>query len=274
VIQEALERGELLLHSWGMSDEEYSSAEENAMQKPKCLNGRPAQVIIRTRRCRELPWSRHFFYRKESIRTTWKCRLALLLLIMLLVSVTRGFWMLKIGQSLVCAEEIRPSDVILVENLDPDYLVFERAAALHKMGLAARVLVPTAASRDPEIANPVSQGIAELMARVARLQNAEILPIRIFEPISLNAAYQIRDFLTKEHLRSVIVVTNGFRSKRSLLVYHAVLDPAGIKVGCMPVFGQKTLKNWTETWHGIEGVTEQFLKLQYYRFYVLKNLLV
>jgi hypothetical protein len=71
------------------------------------------------------------------------------------------------------------------------------------------------------------------MARVARLQNAEILPIRIFEPISLNAAYQIRDFLTKEHLRSVIVVTGGFRSKRSLLVYHTVLDPAGIKVGCM-----------------------------------------
>src|SRR5262245_45502090 len=121
------------------------------MQKPKCLNGRPAQVTIRTRRYRGLPWSRHFFYRKESIRTTWKCRLALLLLSMLLVSVTRGFWMLKIGQSLVCTEEIRPSDVLLVENFNPDYLVFERAAALHKMGLAARVLVPTAASRDPEI---------------------------------------------------------------------------------------------------------------------------
>ena len=107
------------------------------------------------------------------------------------------------------------------------------------------------------------------MARVAQLQNVEILPIRIREPVSLNAAYQIRDFLSKEHLSSVIVVTDGFRSKRSALVYHAVLDPASIKVGCIPVFGGNTPKNWTVTWHGIEDVTEQFLKLQYYRFYVL-----
>jgi hypothetical protein len=191
------------------------------------------------------------------------------MLVMLFMSVTRGFWMLRIGQSLVCTEEISPSDVILVENFDPHYLVFERAAALRKAGLAARVLVPTQASHDPERVNPVSRGMTELMARVARLQDPEILPIRIFEPVSLNAAYQIRDFLTKEHLRSVIVVTDGFRSKRSSLVYHAVLDPAGIKVGCVPVFGQKTPKNWTQTWHGIQDVTAQFLKLQYYRFYVL-----
>jgi hypothetical protein len=214
-------------------------------------------------------WQRHLFYKKESIKTTWKLRLVLLLLGILLVSVTREFWMLRIGQSLVCTEEMRPSDVILVENFSPAYLVFERAAALHQAGLAARILVPTGASRDPESADPVSQGMTELIARVARLQDPEILPIRMLEPVSLNAAYQIRDFLTKEHLRSVIVVTDGFRSQRSALVYHAVLDPVGIKVGCMPVFGKTTPKNWTVTWHGIEDVTEQFLKLQYYRFYIL-----
>jgi hypothetical protein len=218
---------------------------------------------------REPSWHRHFFYRKESIKTTWKFRLALLMLVILLISVTRGFWMLQIGQSLVCTEEISPSDVILVENFNLHYLVFERAAALHKAGFAARVLVTTDASRDPERANPVSQSIAELMSQVAQLQNPTILPIQIFEPISLNAAYQIRDFLSKEHLSSVIVVTDGFRSKRSALVYHAVLGHAGIKVSCMPVFGERTPENWAVTWHGIEQVTEQFLKLQYYRFYIL-----
>jgi hypothetical protein len=191
------------------------------------------------------------------------------MLVMFLMFVTRGFWMLRIGQSLVCTEAMSPSDVILVENFDPHYLVFERAAALHKAGFAARVLVHTDASHNPERANAVSQGIAELMSKIARLQNPTILPIRIVEPVSLNAAYQIRDFLLKEQLRSVIVVTDGFRSQRSALVYHAVLDPAGIKVSCMPVFGERTPKNWTATWHGIEEVTKQFLKIQYYRFYVL-----
>ena len=153
------------LLSLGIQQEYSGRLLKNSTLKrtPSCFFS--PQVTIRTRRYRGLPWPRHFFYRKESIRTTWKFRLALLLLIMLLVSVTRGFWMLKIGQSLVCAEEISPSDVILVENFDPNYLVFERAAALYKVGFAARVLVPTAASRDPERANPVSQGIAELMAR-------------------------------------------------------------------------------------------------------------
>ena len=65
------------------------------------------------------------------------------------------------------------------------------------------------------------------------------------------------------------MVTPGFRSQRSSLVYQAVLAPAGIAVYCVPVFGQKTPANWTETWHGIQEVAEQFLKLQYYRFYVL-----
>jgi len=226
-------------------------------------------VATLTSMCQGSQWQRHFFSKKESIKTTWKFRLVLLMLVMLLVSVTRGFWTLRIGQSLVCTEEMSPSDVILVENFDPHYLVFERAAALHKAGLAVRIIVLTDASRDPERTDPVSRGITELMARVARLQDPEILPIRIFEPVRLNAAYQVRDFLTKEHLRSVIVVTDGFCSQRSSLVYHAVLDPAGIKVGCVPVFGQKTTKNWTKTWHGIQDVIEQFLKLQYYRFYIL-----
>ena len=200
---------------------------------------------------------------------SWKVRLAALGFVIVLGVVTRGFWTAQIGRSLVCTGEVAQSDVLLVENFDPNYLLFERAAALQRAGWAARVLVPTQASRDPEVANAVSQGIAELMTRLARVQGLEIMPIREIEPISLGAAYQIRDFLLREHLGSVIVLTPGFRSRRSSLVYHAVLDSAGIRVYCQPVFGQRTPENWTGTWHGIQEVTEQFLKLQFYRFYVL-----
>src|SRR5262249_1334095 len=136
-------------------------------------------------------WYQHFFQRKAVLKTTWKLRLALPMLVLLLGSVTHGFWTLRLGQRLVCPEGIAPSDALLVENFDPTYLVFERAAALHNAGVAARVLVPTEASRDPARPNLVSQGIAEVMARVARLQHMEFIPIQESEPISLNAAYQI-----------------------------------------------------------------------------------
>ena len=229
----------------------------------------PADLTTRPGGRRGANWQRHLFSRQESIKTTWKFRLAILMLGMLLVSVTRGWWTRWLGHSLVCQEAIGHSDVILVENFTPNYLLFERAAALYTAGLAPRILVPTPTASDPVRLNSVSRGIVDVMVRVARLPEPEILPIQLSEPISLHAAYQIRDFLTTAHLQSVMVVTSGFRSQRTWLVYQAVLAPAGIRIYCVPVFGQKTPANWSKTWHGMLEVAEQFLKLQYYRFYVL-----
>jgi len=114
-----------------------------------------------------------FFFRKESIKLTSKFRLTLLMLLMLVVlilSVTREFWSKRIGQSLVCTEQLSQSDLILVENVDQDYLLFERAAALHKAGFGARVLIPVQISHESERANAVSIGIAELIDSMSLLK--------------------------------------------------------------------------------------------------------
>jgi hypothetical protein len=107
------------------------------------------------------------------------------------------------------------------------------------------------------------------MARQAQMGAWEIILVREIEPITLNAARQIRGRLTKDQVKSVIVVTSGFRSQRTALVFHAVLDDAVSQIYCAPVFGRKTPEHWTETWHGIQEVAEEFVKLQYYRFYVI-----
>ena len=96
------------------------------------------------------------------------------------------------------------------------------------------------------------------------------MPVRAPEPIRLNIAMMIRDFLAKEKLRSMIIVTAGFRSKRSLLIYEAVAP--GVKVSCIPVFVRAHRDTWAISWHGVEEVTAQFFKLQFYRFYVLLKL--
>jgi len=214
-------------------------------------------------------WRRHFFYTRESIRTTWKFRIGMLIVVIFIGALTSGLWIGQIGRSLVCAPDLAPSDVILVENFDPSYILFERAAALQKAGLAPRILVPVQASPDPAVANPVSKGIAEVMARQARIGAWAMIPIREIEPISLNAAFQIRDHLAREHVKSLVVVTRGFRSRRSSLVYRALLDDGGTQVRCDPMFGRTTPERWTDSWHGIQEVVEEFLKLQYYRFYVI-----
>lgn len=200
----------------------------------------------------------------------WRWRLAVPLSVVLAVALTRGLWLPSIGQSLVCPVDVAFGDVLLLENFDPDYRLFERAAMLQREGRPARVLVPTrTSSPDSNEPNLVDKGIVELMAGLARVRNLEIVPIKEIEPYSLNAARQIRDYLIREHVRSILVLSPAFRSKRSALIYRAILGPAGIQAHCLAVSGHHTPENWTVSWHGIQTVTEQFVKLQFYRFYVV-----
>jgi hypothetical protein len=201
----------------------------------------------------------------------WRFRFAILVGVCLIaVVLTRGVWLLWVGQSLVCDEQLVASDAILIDNFDPNYLLFERAEAIKRAGLAKRVLVPGEAGSEPDVPNPVAKGFVDVMARVAWLQDTEFIPVQEREPISLSVAFQVASFLSKEKIRSVILVTPGFRSRRSVLVHQAALGREGIAVRCIPVFSQATTpRTWTHTGHGIQEVALQLLKLQYYRFYVL-----
>jgi len=214
-------------------------------------------------------WTRHLFYRAEHTRTTWKLRLGLLALVVLALWLTNGWWTQSIARSLVCDASLAPSDAILVDNFDPDYLVFKRATQLRRAGLAARVLVPIRTDPGTQEPDDVALGTAQLMARIARIGEIEIVPTRGAEPITLNAARDVQSFLEREHIRSVIVVTPLFRSQRSALVYGATLGRAGTTVQCDPVQGSHGVGTWTRSSHGIQDVVEQWLKLHYYRLYVL-----
>ncbi len=213
-------------------------------------------------------WRGYFVYRSTCLRTTWTLRFLLALALLLLV-LTKAAWTPAIAASLVCRERMEPSQALVLENFDPDYLVFERAAALYRSGVAPRIVVPVRAAAGSGRPSAIAQGTAELRGGVARLPSMELLPIQELEPITLNAARQLRDFLMKERMTSVTVVSPALRSRRSSLVYSSVLVPAGIAVRCVPVSETDAPRNWTATWHGIQDVGLQFVKLQYYRFWIL-----
>jgi len=174
-----------------------------------------------------------------------------------------------LGHSLVHRDEIERSDALIIENFDPDYLLFEEARKLLSDGWGRRVLVPVQTSTNGDRPNAVSKGFVEVMARIARIPEPELIPVREAEPISLTVARQVQDKLVDEGIVSVIVLSPGFRSRRSFLVWSAVLEPAGIRVSVAPVFGQRTPENWRDTWHGWQEVVLQWLKLLYYRLAVL-----
>src|SRR4051812_25032893 len=93
-------------------------------------------------------WKSRFIYTRQCVKTTWTLRVTLLVCFVLVVWLSSRSWALAVAHSLVCEEQIVPVDAILIENFDPDYLLFERAQSFYKAGLASKVFVPTDAAAD------------------------------------------------------------------------------------------------------------------------------
>jgi hypothetical protein len=92
-----------------------------------------------------------------------------------------------VARSLVCEANGAPSDAILVENFDPDYLVFERATQLRRDGFASECSCqPGAIQHRRDQCCCARHGGDD--GEDSRLGAMEIVPIREVEPISLNAA--------------------------------------------------------------------------------------
>ena len=127
-------------------------------------------------------WTRHLVYRAEHTRTTWKLRLSLVALVVVGLWLTSGWWTMAIARSLVCDASLAPRDAILIENFDPDYLLFERAKDLHRAGLAPRLLVPVRTDLGTQEPNDVAVGIAEVMPRISRIGKIEVVPTREVGP--------------------------------------------------------------------------------------------
>ncbi|HSW39873.1 MAG TPA: hypothetical protein VLL97_10310 [Acidobacteriota bacterium] len=211
----------------------------------------------------------YFFRRREVWKTTWRFRLGVIMLLAVILAPTHPHWLASIGRSLVHSEEPLRSDLIIVENYDPDYLVFETAARLLRNGLSDQILIPVTIFRDPDKPNAVSQGIVEVMTRIAGIDKADLLPVSHEEPVTLTVVRQVAEAVEKRNVRSVIVVSPLFRSRRTFEVYRTILVPRGITVICVASGGPRTPENWWKTTHGIQNIVLEFIKLQYYRLFIL-----
>lgn len=183
---------------------------------------------------------------------------------------TRRIWLRSAADSLVCPSSEVESDAALVDNVDHDYMLFARTRQLLAGGLIRDVVVPVV--RRPALDEPpeVTIGVVELMCRVADLHRCDTFETALEEPISLNLARAAARELKTRSIRSVLLVTPGFRSQRALEIYAPILEAHGVTVRCQPVFGTQDPSNWFDSAHGVQDVVLQFLKLWYYRILVLR----
>ena len=214
-------------------------------------------------------WQRWCFRTKQVTVTTWKLRFLALLLPFAALYLTYPAWLVAVGASLIHDDKPLSADVLLLENYDTDYLVFESAEALLRAGYSTRVLVPVLAEDQTMEPGSVHKAFAEVMGRVAGIGSFEIIPVLHTEPVTLSVAVQVAKYLENNGIRSVLVVSPRFRSTRSHLVYNHVLGPRGIRVQIVSARAPISVDDWWHSWHGVQDIWLEFSKLLYYRFWVL-----
>jgi hypothetical protein len=176
----------------------------------------------------------------------------------------RGVWEPAIGRWLVCDEQMPIADALVLDNLDASYPIFKRAGDIQRDGKIKRVFIATVLGGPDN----VDAHVVELMAQMSGLSDWQTVEVHETEPIALNAAMRVQQVLAREGVRSIALVTPGFRSERSALVYRSVLNTS-VDVRCVPVVEAHSIATWTTKWHSIQEVVLQLLKLEYYRLYVL-----
>jgi hypothetical protein len=89
-----------------------------------------------------------------------------------------------------------------------------------------------------------------------------VVPIR--HPVTLKEAEVVLKDLSKENIKSAILLSPGFHTRRSYLVYQHVGIPLQIKIFPSACFTNYQLNNWWIQEPGVRDFTVELLKLGYY----------
>jgi hypothetical protein len=89
-----------------------------------------------------------------------------------------------------------------------------------------------------------------------------VVPIR--HPITLKEAEVVLKAFSKENIKSAILLSPGFHTRRSYLAYQHVGIPMQIKIFPSACFTNYQLNNWWVQEPGVRDFTVELLKLGYY----------
>jgi uncharacterized SAM-binding protein YcdF (DUF218 family) len=81
-------------------------------------------------------------------------------------------------------------------------------------------------------------------------------------------ALVVRDFVVTRNIRSILLVTSGYHSRRALWTFHQVLSPSNVVVGMQaapPGWQTPKPQIWFFSLRGWQLVPTEYLKIMYYR---------
>jgi len=104
----------------------------------------------------------------------------------------------------------------------------------------------------------------EMEALGLKERDFRIIVTQIYHPITLTAARGALEAISKEDVKSAILLSPGFHTRRSFLVYQHLCLPFRIKIFPSACFNSYQLDHWWSQEGGLRDFAEEFFKLAYY----------
>ena len=201
-------------------------------------------------------------------RSSWRRRLCIAVLILAAWSLLA--W--GAAEALIVRAELEHADALVVLSGSSAYVERTQAAAqLWREGRAPVMLL----TNDPMLSgwieaehrNPsfVVLATEELRSAGVAADRIEVLPQSVSS--TYEEAVALRDYARARGLRSILVVTSSYHSRRALWTLRRVFQGSGIEVGLYAVApGEQMPAPATWWWHpfGWQVVALEYVKLIYY----------
>ncbi|HVF45905.1 MAG TPA: YdcF family protein [Pyrinomonadaceae bacterium] len=177
------------------------------------------------------------------------------------------------AEALVVSEELGRADALVVLAGSSAYVErTARAAELYREGRAPLVILTNDGQlsgwSNESQSNPtfVERARGELVRGGVPAERIEALPRRVGS--THDEAVLLREYAGGRHLRSLLVVTSGYHSRRALWTFRRAFEGSGVGVGVSKVEpGLQTPApgTWWLSPRGWQSVAGEYVKMVYYR---------
>jgi hypothetical protein len=202
---------------------------------------------------------------KRKIR--FRVKIIILIIFILVLYYFRSFILYEAGDYLVVKDdEVKDTaDVMFIEDGYNANEIFNLCFDLYKQGKCKRVLF-IKTDNDTYIFNDL---YLEEFLKSKLDSSYKDFPYKIYNlpvehPVTLNRSKEILDTLKKFNIKSVLLLTSGFHSRRSKKVYEGILKDSGIKLYVNTYFIKVDRNDWWTKADGFREVVSEYLKYIYY----------
>jgi len=206
-------------------------------------------------------------------------RIFAFILIVSLIYVITGDWLLKSFHSILIANdriEGKYDAAVLECWTKPQSTMIKLADSIYRKNIIKDIYIthfkyePRKFYADGEVPKHIDKIINLYIYEFSQdTSNYKKIPIEPKDPITLNLARQVFEYLKPKGYKRIILISESYHSYRSKLAFEKVFENSGIQVSAIPAELGITKDNWWKTDSGLSTTFSEFIKLIYYRLFVL-----